>query len=147
MIWRFITIGKPALDYAKAGIAEYQKRLSRYTQVEWLHGKERGSDENSRQLLRLSSPSSFRIALDERGSDLSTAQLVRQINSWEQDGTIKSVAFLLGGADGHTDELRSASQAVWRLSALTLQHELALLVLLEALYRAYTIKRGEPYHR
>lgn len=147
MIWRFITIGKPALAYARAGVDDYRQRLSRYTQLEFLQARERGQEENSRQLFKLSEPSSLRVVLDERGRDLSTAELVRQINDWEQLGSVKSVALLIGGADGHTSEIRASAADVWRLSALTLQHELALLVLLEALYRAYTIKRGEPYHR
>jgi 23S rRNA (pseudouridine1915-N3)-methyltransferase len=147
MIWRVVTIGKPALAHAKAGVVEYSRRISRYTHLQLVHGKERGQEENSRQLLELSKESSIRIALDERGRELTTARLVQQINAWEQNGTIKSAALLIGGADGHNDELRSAATDIWRLSALTLQHELALVILLEALYRAYTIKRGEPYHR
>lgn len=147
MIWKVITIGKPSLAHAKDGLVEYSRRISRYTRIQFVHGKERGQEENSRQLLDLSSDCSIRIALDERGRELTTSGLVERINSWERNGAIKSVALLVGGADGHSDELRGAVNDVWRLSALTLQHELALLVLLEALYRSYTIKRGEPYHR
>jgi 23S rRNA (pseudouridine1915-N3)-methyltransferase len=60
---------------------------------------------------------------------------------------VKRVAFLIGGADGHEPATRAAADAVWALGRLTLQHELALVVLLEQLYRIQTIKRGEPYHR
>jgi 23S rRNA (pseudouridine1915-N3)-methyltransferase len=60
---------------------------------------------------------------------------------------IKTISLLIGASDGHTKDLRSQADEVWSLSPLTLQHELALVVLLEQLYRAYTIKRGEPYHR
>ena len=108
---------------------------------------ERGRDENSGQLLKLSRSSSLRIALDERGRSLTTTGFVHQIDTWELDGSIKTVAILIGGADGHSDSLRQSSDEIWSLSSLTLQHELAQLVFLEALYRAYTIKRGEPYHR
>ena len=59
----------------------------------------------------------------------------------------RDIALLIGGADGHTAEVRQAADWVWSLSQLTLQHELALVVLLEQLYRAYTIKAGTPYHR
>jgi 23S rRNA (pseudouridine1915-N3)-methyltransferase len=120
--------------------------LQRYTAVALTHGKERGADQNSAQLLA-ASEGTFRIGLDERGRELTTGGLVELINRWELEGSIKTVGLLIGGADGHTEGLRSGCQALWRLSSLTLQHELALLVLLEALYRAYTIKRGEPYHR
>lgn len=120
--------------------------MQRYTAVALTHGKERGADQNSAQLLA-SSEGTFRIGLDERGRELTTGGLVEVINRWELEGSVKTVGLLIGGADGHTEGLRSECQTLWRLSSLTLQHELALLVLLEALYRAYTIKRGEPYHR
>ena len=50
-------------------------------------------------------------------------------------------------ADGHPEELRQAADETWSLSTMTLQHELALVVLLEQLYRAFSIQRGDPYHR
>ncbi len=146
MKWRIHTIGKPALAYAKSGVAEYEKRLSRYTKLDVSHGKERGRAENGAQLLS-ASDGSLRVVLDERGQDVGTKTLVSKINGWEQDGSIKTISVLIGGADGHNEEVRSSADELWRLSALTLQHELALVVLLEAIYRAYTIKRGEPYHR
>jgi len=144
--WNICTIGKPALAFARSGVEEYLGRLQRYTAVSVTHGKERGAEKNSLQLLT-ASEGTHRIALDERGRDLSTAALVETIDCWELDGSIKTVSLLIGGADGHTADLRSQCVGLWRLSSLTLQHELALIVLLEALYRAYTIKRGEPYHR
>ena len=69
------------------------------------------------------------------------------MNAWEMDPGVKTVSLLIGASDGHTTELREKADAVWALSPLTLQHELALVVLLEQIYRAYSIKRGEPYHR
>ncbi|MGE9269861.1 MAG: 23S rRNA (pseudouridine(1915)-N(3))-methyltransferase RlmH, partial [Verrucomicrobiales bacterium] len=65
----------------------------------------------------------------------------------EMNGAIKTVSFLIGASDGHTASLRTQVDKVWCLSKLTLQHELALVVLLEQLYRVATIRRGEPYHR
>ncbi len=62
-------------------------------------------------------------------------------------GEVKTVAFLVGAADGHTQELRDACDMVLSLSKLTMQHELALIVLLEQLYRLACIKSGSPYHR
>ena len=65
----------------------------------------------------------------------------------EHRGDIKSVAFLIGASDGHTDELRTKADLLLSLSSLTLQHELALVVLLEQLYRVASMKAGSPYHR
>jgi 23S rRNA (pseudouridine1915-N3)-methyltransferase len=60
---------------------------------------------------------------------------------------VKRVALLIGGADGHSPVLRGAADHVLSLSAFTLQHELALVVLLEQIYRVHTLLKGEPYHR
>ena len=84
--------------------------------------------------------------MDERGASLTTTKLTELYNKWEMRG-VKKVTFLIGASDGHTQELRDQADLVLSLSALTLQHELALVVLLEQVYRIATIKRGEPYHR
>ena len=143
MNWRILTIGKPKLAYAAAGVAEYEKRLRRSADLEVVPLK---AKDESRELLARSE-GSFRIALDERGKRLTTDQFVDLINRLEARGDIKSVAFLIGGADGHSEDLREAADETISVSSLTLQHELALVVLLEQIYRAYAIKRGEPYHR
>ena len=72
--------------------------------------------------------------------------LAKWIEARQNDGT-KRVSVLIGGANGHSEEVRAAADEVWNLSAMTLQHELALVVFMEQLYRAYSIVRGEPYHR
>lgn len=146
MTWKIYAAGKPALAYAKSGIEEYLKRLKRGPKVELIYLKAGNSESVSKDLLTRSQ-GTFRIALDERGRDWNTEQFVKKINDWEMDPGIKTISLLIGASDGHTPELRHKCQAVWALSPLTLQHELALVVLLEQLYRAYTIKRGEPYHR
>lgn len=140
---RILAIGKPKLTFAAAGVEEYRKRLRRHARVEVDYLKERLGSE---QLLARSE-GSFRIALDERGELLTTAAMVDQVNRLEQRGDVKELAFLIGGADGHSEDLRRTCDRTWSLSALTLQHELALVIFLEQLYRVFTIKRGEPYHR
>ena len=145
MKWKVLVVGKPALKYAKLGVSEYLTRLQRIAPVEMISLKECGSRANGvTQLAR--SEGDLRIVLDERGEDWTTAELVARIDRWELD-RVKRASVLIGGADGHTEEVREAGDAVLRLSRFTLQHELALVVLLEQLYRAYTVKRGEPYHR
>jgi len=146
MKFHLIAAGKPALSYAKSGIAEYLKRLSRYGQFELTYIKAGDSPTTSAELLRRSEGTT-RIVMDERGQQPTTAQFVEKINRWEMDGGIKTISFLIGASDGHTEELRQKADFLWALSPLTYQHELALLVLLEQLYRVHTIKRGEPYHR
>lgn len=140
---RILAIGKPKLRYAADGIAEFQKRLQRSCPVEIAYLKDK---DESRALLDRSALT-YRIALDERGERWSTGQLVKRVNALERRGDVKTVTFLIGGADGHSEELRKESDLILSLSPLTMQHELALVVLLEQLYRVFSIKRGEPYHR
>jgi 23S rRNA (pseudouridine1915-N3)-methyltransferase len=85
--------------------------------------------------------------LDERGEALGTRALAERLASLAARGDIKTIAFLIGAADGHSESLRTACDLVLTLSPFTLQHELALLVLLEQLYRVATLKSGSPYHR
>jgi 23S rRNA (pseudouridine1915-N3)-methyltransferase len=145
MHWRIFAIGKPKLSYARDGVAEYLARLQPFaeTKIEYVKNGPRAT-ESSALLER--SRGLYRIALDERGDQIASLALSQRIARLEQDRT-KGIALLIGGAEGHTEELRGAADWLWSLSKLTLQHELALVVALEQIYRAYTIKAGLPYHR
>ncbi|WP_193212532.1 23S rRNA (pseudouridine(1915)-N(3))-methyltransferase RlmH [Luteolibacter marinus] len=143
---RILVAGKPALAYAKSGVAEYLKRLGRYGSFE-LEMLKAGDSESVSAALLERSAGSHRIAMDERGKALTTRDWADHFAALEMRGEIKSLCFLIGASDGHTPELRAACDAVWSLSTLTMQHELALVVLLEQLYRVATLRRGEPYHR
>ncbi|MBK1883161.1 23S rRNA (pseudouridine(1915)-N(3))-methyltransferase RlmH [Luteolibacter pohnpeiensis] len=143
---RILYAGKPALAYAKTGVAEYVKRLSRFGGCEMIQVKAGESAEVSARLLERSQ-GCYRIALDERGEALTTRKFTDKLQQLELRGDVKSVAFLIGAADGHTPELRQACDGLLALSPFTLQHELALLVLLEQLYRVASLRAGMPYHR
>ncbi len=146
MKWQILAIGKPSLTFAKHGVEEYRKRLGRYTTIElqtdW---KDAGSLKNSESLLA-ASEGAVQIVLDERGEIWTTTDFVGRVEAWQMSG-VKRVAVLIGGADGHTKALREAADHVVSLSGFTLQHELALVVLLEQIYRVHTVIKGEPYHR
>ena len=146
MKWTVFTIGKPALAFAREGVAEYTKRLSRHGGIEIVAFKESGREENSRRLLEASADCDVRIVLDERGKLPTTEEFAEKVATWEMDRA-KRAGVLIGGADGHSSEVRKAADLVMALSRLTLQHELALVVFLEQLYRVGTLRRGEPYHR
>ena len=139
------TVGKPRLGYAKAGVEEYTARLSARGGVE-IEIVKAGIREQESEALLARSEEMFRVVLDERGEQITSRALAQKVAQWELQRT-KAVAFLIGGADGHTDELRRKAGWRWALGTLTLQHELALVVLLEQLYRARCINSGSPYHR
>ena len=147
MKWRILTIGKPALAYARTGAEEYLKRLRKHTEVELRHLRDVPEPRATQSLLE-ASEGCLRIVLDERGrSDLDTRGLAGWVGRQELDPGVREIALLIGGADGHNDERREKADLLLALSPFTLQHELALVVLLEQLYRVYTIRAGMPYHR
>ncbi|MGK0185502.1 MAG: 23S rRNA (pseudouridine1915-N3)-methyltransferase [Verrucomicrobiales bacterium] len=149
MKWKIAVVGKPALAYAKSGAAEYLKRLQRYTSADIVYLKESDvarADAPASPLAKLRDGALF-IALDERGDRWTTTQFREHVDTWENSGEVKRIVFFIGGADGHDPTIRDGAAAVLSLSSFTLQHELALVVVLEQLYRVYTMKRGEPYHR
>ena len=85
------------------------------------------------------------VALDERGADWTTAQLAQHIGRWRDAS--EHVGFLIGGADGLSPRLKARAQPNLRLSSLTLPHALARVVLVEQLYRAWSVLSNHPYHR
>jgi 23S rRNA (pseudouridine1915-N3)-methyltransferase len=143
---RLIVAGKPALAYARAGVDEYLKRLSRFGAYELITVRAGTRDEVSARLLERSE-GCHRIALDERGAPMGTRAFATRLGELAARGDVKTTAFLIGAADGHNDALRAASDQLLTLSPFTLQHELALLVLLEQLYRVASLQSGSPYHR
>ncbi len=146
MRFRVIVAGKPALEYARLAVADYLKRLGRHGSYELTVIKAGDRDSVSQRLLE-GSAGCYRIALDERGKTPTTRELASHFDSMEMAGEVKTVAFLIGAADGHNAGLRDGCDMVLSLSGMTMQHELALVVLLEQLYRLACIKAGSPYHR
>ena len=124
------------LDGARV-ILSLMRRLQRQTDFSWQVVK----------VLPAEKPAGhFWLVLDERGAALTTMALREKVDGWEM-AAVKHITVMIGGSDGHDQATRARADLVLGLSALTLQHELALVVFLEALYRVYTLKRGEPYHR
>lgn len=98
------------------------------------------------EALRAATPAdALRVALDERGRPWSSADLAGLLAGWSADG--KRPAFWIGGADGLDPPLLDEADLRWSLSALTLPHALARVLVAEQLYRAWSILRGHPYHR
>lgn len=140
-----LAAGRPAIGYTREGVDFFMKRLKAFRSVELQYVKAGTSEETSERLLR-ASEGCLCIALDERGETWSTREFERRVRDWQMRA-VKRVAFLIGAADGHTDALRKSCPYMLSLSKLTMQHELALVVLLEQIYRVHTLLQGTPYHR
>lgn len=145
MQWKIVTVGKPALRWARDGLDDYLHRMTRTHAVECIHIKDGPPDAISKKMLELSADS-HRVLLDERGRQWRSREMAQWIGHQELHGC-KRVTILVGGSAGHPDELKALVKDSWSLSTMTLQHELALVVLVEQIYRAYSILRGDPYHR
>jgi 23S rRNA (pseudouridine1915-N3)-methyltransferase len=125
-------IGKPRSRPLNEAGAEYVKRLGRYCRFEMTELKAEASLEDHPKILH--------VALDPEGESLSSEQLARLLESAGQD-----VAFYIGGADGFSSKFKKSADRLLSLSKMTLPHELARVMLLEQLYRAFTILGGHPY--
>ena len=137
-------IGKTKESAIQSLTAEYLKRLTRYAEVE---GVELRDDAALLQFAAGKSHSKQRhalILLDSRGRQMSSEEFAEFLQ--EQMDRAAPVVFAVGAADGFSPEARAAASTVISLGKMTLAHELARVVLLEQLYRAFTILQGHPYH-
>ncbi len=146
-----LSVGKDRSGLFVPGVEEYAGRLQHYarTELKELPESQASGDkartEEGAALLKKLTPKDVVVALDERGKDLSTLEFAQWLGKQLQAG--KDLAFLIGGDEGLSEEVRSKAGLVLRLSRFTLPHRLARLVLMEQLYRAFTVVRGEAYHR
>jgi 23S rRNA (pseudouridine1915-N3)-methyltransferase len=151
MRYRIITLGQLKPGFYLEGCQFYLDRLKPYAKLELLELKEAKTKIpeqvkhlESQALLKASS--GYVIALDEKGKSLTSKQWAETMTRLETQ-SISTISLLIGGAEGHSEELKKKANELWSLSNLTLPHDLARLVLLEQLYRAETIRAGHPYHR
>ncbi len=150
---RVLAIGKDRSGLFAPAAAEYAQRLGRYLRFELAElpearkhaGTPRAREEEGATLLARVDPREHVVALDERGREYTSAELARRLAAWLGGG--RDVALVLGGADGLSPEVLARAGERLALSRMTLPHRLARVVLLEQLYRAMTIVRGEPYHK
>jgi 23S rRNA (pseudouridine1915-N3)-methyltransferase len=156
---RVITVGHKPPEWVAAGFDEYARRMPRSARIDLSEIKPASrsrqtpseaavarvlAEEKSRILAAIPS-GCVKIALDERGKPLSTAELARRLDGWMQEG--RDVAFVIGSADGLDRDLKAGADFLLSLSAMTLPHALVRVLLAEQLYRAVSLIRNHPYHR
>jgi 23S rRNA (pseudouridine1915-N3)-methyltransferase len=135
-----LAVGKLRESWVREGCAEYEKRVRARLPVEVIELK--SADEIVRRL-----PARAEVwALDERGREWSSTELADQLKQRMSSGS-PGIALLIGGADGLPAPVIAGARVRWSLGRLTLPHRLVRVLLLEQLYRALSIVRGEPYHR
>ena len=150
-----IAIGKRMPQWVDDAVDEYQGRLAHGLKIRLKAlaatrrtatvGANRGRDEESQRLLAEVQAGARIICLDERGKNWSTQELSTQLAAWLQEG--QPVSLLIGGADGMNRDCLRRAEKTWSLSALTLPHPLVRVVVLEQIYRAWSLLNNLPYHR
>ena len=155
---RIVAVGKLKEKYLKAGVAEYEKRLSPFAAVELLEideermaqdpseaEKEQTLAKEGERLLRLVPERSFLIVLDVKGKLLSSEALAKELASLALQGQ-SDLTFLIGGAFGLSPAVRERADLRISFSPMTFTHQMVRLLLYEQIYRAFKINRGEKYH-
>jgi len=138
-----VTIGKPKLDYAIRGYVEYLSRLERLHTVRVTQLADKFAYDPAKILEAVKG--STVVVLEIYGTEFTSEQLAEFLVKRELES--REITFLIGGPEGLPEEVRKAAQYQWSLGRLTLPHDLAMVVTLEALYRASTINAHLPYHK
>jgi 23S rRNA (pseudouridine1915-N3)-methyltransferase len=148
-------VGHKMPAWIEAGFGEYAKRMPPECRIQLKEIKpvERSGSRTAetvmaqeRAKIEAVIPKGSRIiALDERGKDLTSAQLAQLLVQWQQDG--RDVTFVIGGADGLDAGFKASADMLLRISSLTLPHGMVRVMLAEQLYRAWSITQNHPYHR
>ena len=155
---RIISVGHKMPNWVETACAEYTKRMPRETSVEIVEIKpEKRAAGNSTENIQLSEAKrildaigrDYLIALDERGSEITTLQLAERFSAWQAGDTTgnRDIALVIGGADGLHISIKQKADWLWSLSKLTLPHAMVRVLLSEQLYRAHSIIQNHPYHR
>lgn len=150
-----LAVGQRLPDWAETAAGDYAKRFTAELplQLKTVKAEPRTSGKTAAQmmaaeaarLLDATPRGARRVVLDERGERQTTVQLAERLKRWQLDG--RDVVLYMGGPDGLDPALKDSAEEKLRLSDLTLPHALARVLLLEALYRGWSVNAGHPYHR
>ena len=149
------SIGKTHETYVREGVEEFTKRILKYYPVEWkifsnarqtVNTEENDIKKNEAQtILQALQKDDYLVLLDENGKQISSPQLASFIES-RANSSVRQVIFLIGGAFGVDENIKTRSNFIWSFSQLVFPHQLVRLMLVEQIYRACTIIRNEKYH-
>lgn len=156
---KIVTVGKLKEKYLKDGIAEYSKRISRFAAVEMIEltdekTPDRASDSENEKILNLEGnriltkigDREFVVVLAIEGKTLSSEEFSKQLEQASING-YSTLTFVIGGSLGLSPQVKNRANLSLSFGRLTLPHQLMRLVLVEQIYRAFTIQQGSPYHK
>ena len=154
MVLHLVAVGRVKNNSLHEACTSYEKRIRNYTPLEVREVRDAGRTDRmadyvrkkeGEALVKALPKGAHTVVLTRTGRSISSTALAARLRTW-RDGN-RDVAFVIGGAHGLDQALVDAAHETLSLSAMTFPHELARLTLLEQLYRACTILRGEPYHK
>jgi 23S rRNA (pseudouridine1915-N3)-methyltransferase len=150
-----LAVGTKMPDWVDTGYKDYAKRFGRDVSLELREIKpekrgggvtaEKGIAAEHARLTAAIPPRARLVVLDEHGRNWTSVQLAGAMKEWLAGGS--DLCFVIGGADGLSDELKARADVLLQLSALTLPHGMVRVLLTEQIYRAISILNGHPYHR
>ena len=153
-----VTVGKIKERYLTEGIAEFTKRLTPFCRLDIVEISEEKMPDNpsaaekakvlareGERLLKQIRPGSYAVILDVAGQPLSSEALAGKFDAWALSGS-SDITFVIGGAFGLAPTVLAAAQERLSFSKMTFTHQMIRLLLVEQIYRAFKISRGEPYH-
>lgn len=154
-----IAVGKINKGYIRDGIRDFMKRLKPYSSVEIIEVVEEQApdgigekqkneikDKEGERILKRLNKNTYIISLDMRGTPMSSEELSEHINELALSGD-SHITFIIGGSYGLSSNILRASNFIMSFSTMTFPHQLMRLILLEQIYRAFKIIKGEPYHK
>ncbi len=146
----FIWVGKTKDKHWKALQEDYLQRLSHFVKYSVTTIKDKAKHESleieGNRILEKVNQSSFVCILDVKGRSIGSRKLAKEVEKWQVQG-LKEITFIIGGFEGLSSEVVKRADFSLSLSFLTFTHEMARVILIEQLYRAYSIIKGYPYQK
>lgn len=152
---RFVVVGKTVEKYLVDACSEYEKRIKKYVQFEYVILKgvksissltySQVKEQEAKMIEPYMQPSAFKIILDEHGIEQTSVQFAKYLER-KMSTLGKDITFIIGGPYGFDDSIKQSADDTISLSKMTFSHQMVRLIFMEQLYRAFTILKGEPYH-
>ncbi len=141
-----LSVGKERDEISEELRKHFENRIIRYLPLEWLYvPHDFTKEKESEKILSLLKKDDYVVLLDEKGKDIKSEALAELIENRMVD-SVRKMVFIIGGAYGVSKSIEERANYTWKLSSLVFPHMLVRVILLEQLYRALTIIKGEKYH-
>lgn len=141
-----ISVGKEKDELTSNIIKHFEMRILRYLPIEWMYiPHEATKEKEGEKIISLLKKEDYVVLLDEKGKDIKSEALAELIENRMVD-SVRRMVFIIGGAYGVSKAIEERANYTWKLSALVFPHMLVRVILVEQIYRAMTIIKGEKYH-